>query len=56
MGEEKVKRTLGYMACGKTLLVGGREQYKDDKLLKSFIITKCMTTFFPTSSYNTITR
>ena len=56
MGEERVKHTLSFMACKKTLLIGGRKWYKDDKPLKSFIITKCMTTFFSTSSYNSVTR
>ena len=56
MEEEKVKCTPGYMAHGKTLLIRGRKEYKDDKILKSFIITKCMTTFFPASSYNSVTR
>ena len=44
------------MAYRKTLLVGGRKSYKDDKLLNSFIITKCMTTLFLASSYNSVTR
>ena len=56
MGEDKVKCTPGCMAYKKTLLIGGRKRYKDDKLLKSFIITKCMTTFFPASSYNRVSR
>ena len=44
------------MAYWKTLLVGGRKWYKDDKILNSFIITKCMTTLFLASSYNSVTR
>ena len=44
------------MAYKKILLVGGRKWYKDDKPLKSFIIAKCMTTLFPASSYNSVTR
>ena len=54
MGKERVKRTIGYMACRRTFLVGGRKQYKDDKLLKSLIITKCMITFFLASPYNSV--
>ena len=56
MWEERIKCTPSCMACKKTLLVGGRKRYKDGKPLKSFIITKCMTTFFPSSSYNYVTR
>ena len=56
MGEERVKRTPNYMAHKRTFLIGGRKQYKDDKLLKSLIITKCMTTLFLASSYNSVTR
>ena len=44
------------MAYMKSLLVGGRKWYKDDNLLKPFIITKCMTTFFSASSYKSVTR
>ena len=39
------------MACNKTLLVGGRDQYKDDKFIKTFIIIKCMATLFLIPSY-----
>ena len=44
------------MAYKKTLLIGGRKWYKDDKPLKSFIIAKCMTTLFSASSYISVTR
>ena len=56
MGEEEVKHTPSYVACGKTLLVGGRKWYKDDKSLKTFIIIKCMATLFLVPSYNRVTR
>ena len=56
MGEEEVKHTPSYVAFGKTLLVGGRKWYKDDKSLKTFIIIKCMATLFPVPSYNHFTR
>ena len=47
MGEEEIKHTTNYVVCEKTLLVGGREKYKNDKPLKMFIIIKCMATLFP---------
>ena len=56
MGEERFKHTPDYMARMRTFLAGGRKQYKDDKLLKLLIITKCMNTFFSASSYNSVTR
>ena len=56
MGEEEVKHTPNYVACKKTLLVGGRKRYKDDKSLKTFIIIKCMATLFLVPSYNRVTR
>ena len=56
MGGEEVKHAPSYMAYKKTLLVGGRERYKDDKLLKTFIIIKCMATLFPVPSYNCVIR
>ena len=46
MGEEEVKHAPSYVACDKTLLVEGREWYKNDKPLKRFIIIKCMATLF----------
>ena len=45
MGVERVKRTPGYMARRRILLVRGRRQYKDDKLLKSLISIKHLPTF-----------
>ena len=56
MGKEEVKHTPNYMACEKTLLVGERKLYKDDKSLKTFIIIKCMATLFSVPSYNHVTR
>ena len=56
MEEEMVKYTLGYMARRRTLLVGGRKQYKDDKIFNLLIITKHLATFFLASSYNSVTR
>ena len=56
MGKEEVKHTLSYVAYEKTLLVGGRKWYKDDKSLKTFIIIKCMATLFLVPSYNRVTR
>ena len=55
MGREEVKHAPSYASYKKTLLVGGRERYKDDKLLKTVIIIKCMATLFPVTSYNRVT-
>ena len=56
MDEEEVKYTPNYVAYDKTLLIGRREKYKDDKSLKTFIIIKCMATHFLVPSYNCVTR
>ena len=56
MGVEEVKHAPNYVAYEKTLLVGGREQYKNDKPLKRFIIIKCMATLFSVPPYNSVTR
>ena len=56
MGEEEVKHTPNYVAYGKTILLGGRKWYKDNKYLKMFIIIKCMATLFLVPSYNHVTR
>ena len=56
MSEEEVKHTPNYVACDKTLLVGKRDQYKDDKPLKTSINIKCMATLLLVSSYNRVTR
>ena len=56
MDEEEVKYTPNGMACKRTLLIGGREQYKNDKPLQRLIIIKCMATLFPVPSYNNVTR
>ena len=56
MDEEEVKHTPSYVAYEKTLLLGGRKQYMDDKSLKMFIIIKCMATLFLVPSYNHVTR
>ena len=56
MGEEEVKNAPNYVSCVKTLLVEGREQYKNDKPLKRFIIIKCMATLFSVLPYNSVTR
>ena len=56
MGEEEVKHTPSYVSYEKTLLIGGRKLYKDDKSLKTFIIIKCMATLFSVPFYNRVTR
>ena len=54
MGKERVRHTLGCMDYRRILLVRGRRQYKDDKLLKSLIIIKHLATFSLASSYNSL--
>ena len=56
MGKEEVKQIPSYVAYEKTLLIGGREKYKNDKPLKRFIIIKCMATLFSVLTYNSVTR
>ena len=56
MGEEEVKHARSYVAYEKTLLVGGREKYKNDKPLKMFIIIKCMVALFLVPPYDSVTK